>query len=104
MRWLVDRLEAVQTAKQYIADLYSSEGITTTRLEELNYDSLNGWWLVTVGFAYVGGSDAGGSGTVTPSLARAVYGDRVYKLVRIDAGSGDVIGMTDRMLDPSLPQ
>jgi len=99
----VDRLEAVKAAKQYITDLYSGEGITRTRLEELNYDRGRGCWLVTVGFAYLGGSDTGSSRAVAPSLARAVYGDRVYKLVRVDAESGEVIGMTDRMLDPSLP-
>ena len=98
----MDRLEAVQTAKQYITDLYSSEGISKTRLEELNYDRINSCWLITVGFAYLAGG-SGGSASLTPGLARAVYGDRVYKLVRIDDGSGEVIGMTDRMLDPSLP-
>ena len=99
----MDRLEAVKTAKQYITDLYSSEGITKTRLEELNYDRINGCWLITVGFAYIGGSDSGRSAAAAPTLARAVYGDRVYKLVRVDDRNGEVMGMTDRMLDPSLP-
>lgn len=99
----MERLDAVKTAKQYIADLYSDEGITKPRLEELNYDRVRGCWLVTVGFAYQGSSDTRRSVAVAPSLARAVYGDRMYKLVRVDDGSGDVIGMTDRMLDPSLP-
>ena len=98
----MDRLEAVKTAKQYITDLYSSEGITKPRLEELNYDRLNSCWLITVGFAYREGGGERAT-ALTPTLARAVYGDRVYKLVRIDDGSGEVIGMTDRMLDPSLP-
>ena len=98
----MDRLEAVKTAKQYIADLYESEGITKPRLEELNRDRINGHWLITVGFAYrEGGNER--SGTLTPGLARAVYGDRVYKLVRVNEGNGEVVGMTDRMLDPSLP-
>lgn len=98
----MDRLEAVKTAKQYIADLYSGEGITKPRLEELNYDRVRDCWLITVGFAYLL-CDRGTSAAVAPSLARAVYGDRVYKLVRVDDGNGEVIGMTDRMLDPSLP-
>ena len=98
----MDRLDAVKTAKQYITDLYSSEGITKTRLEELNYDRINGCWLITVGFAYREGSDEDAT-ALTPSLARSVYGDRVYKLVRVDDRSGSVVGMTDRMLDPSLP-
>ena len=98
----MDRLEAVKTAKRYIADLYQSDGITKPRLEELNWDRSNSCWLITVGFAYREGGDASAT-ALTPNLARAVYGDRVYKLVRIDDGSGEVIGMTDRMLDPSLP-
>jgi hypothetical protein len=97
----VDKLEAVQTAKHYITDLYSGEGITKPRLEELNYDRLNRCWLITIGFAYREGDE--GATELTPNLARAVYGDRVYKLVRVNDGSGQVIGMTDRMLDPSLP-
>lgn len=98
----MDKLEAVKTAKQYIADLYENEGITRPRLEELNRDRINGYWLITVGFAYREGGDER-SAALTPGLARAVYGDRVYKLVRVDDGSGEVVGMTDRMLDPSLP-
>ena len=98
----MDRLEAVKTAKRYIADLYQSDGITKPRLEELNWDRSNSCWLITVGFAYLRSDDLR-SAAVTPSLARAVYGDRMYKLVRVDDRSGEVIGMTDRMLDPSMP-
>ena len=97
----MDRFDAVKAANQYIADLYESDGISETRLEELNFDHSTGCWLVTVGFAYVHG--ARGSSSTTPRIARAVYGDRLYKLVRIDDASGDVVGMTDRMLDPTLP-
>ena len=98
----MDRREAVKTAKQYIAEIFEHEGITDTRLEELNRDRINGWWLITVGFAYVGKSSER-SAIRAPSLARAVYGDRVYKLVRVDDQSGKVVGMTDRLLDPSMP-
>lgn len=98
----MDRLDAVKTAKQYIADLYQSDGITKPRLEELNLDRSSGNWLITVGFAYQEGGDEAAK-SLTPALARAVYGDRVYKLVRVDDRSGEVVGMTDRMLDTSLP-
>lgn len=97
----MDRLDAVKTAKEYIADLYRSEGISKPRLEELTLDRINKLWLVTIGFAYLGGGDQ--PATLTPSLAKAVYGDRVYKLVRVDDRNGEVVAMTDRMLDPSLP-
>ena len=98
----MDRLDAVKTAKQYIADLYAGESITKPRLEELNRDRINGYWLITVGFAYLEGNSER-SAALAPTLARAVYGDRVYKLVRVDDGSGEAVGMTDRLLDPSLP-
>jgi hypothetical protein len=99
----VDRLEAVKTAKQYISDLYSSEGTTKTRLQELNFDRANASWLITIGFAYLIG-DSGASTGLGSSLTKAVYGDRLYKLVRVDDQTGEVIGMTDRLLDPSPPQ
>lgn len=98
----MDRLEAVQAAKQYITDLYSGEGISKTRLEELNFDHENLVWLITVGFAYPNTSSQ--ALRQIPALASAVYGDRQYKLVRVNDESGEVVGMTDRMLDPSLPR
>lgn len=97
----MDRLDAVETAKQYIVDLYQAEGISKPRLEELTLDRVNNIWLVTIGFAYLVGGDR--SATLTPSLAKAVYGDRVYKLVKVDDQDGEVVAMTDRLLDPSLP-
>ena len=98
----MESLEAVQTAKDYVRQVYADEKISRPRLEELNFDRANGCWLVTIGFAYLAG-DNDNSAALTPGIARAVYGDRVYKLVRINDGGGDVVGMTDRLLDPSLP-
>ena len=94
----MDRFDAVKTAKQYVSDLFEEEGISKTRLEEISFDECSRQWLITVGFAYLrGGGEA--RSPLAPSLVRAVYGDRVYKVVKIEDQSGAVVAMTDRLLD-----
>jgi len=91
----MERIEAVRWAKQYVRELFADEQICNIRLEELNFDREANEWRITIGFAYEHGENE-----LLPSFAKRVYGDRVYKVVRISAEAGDFVAIADRFLDP----
>ena len=45
--------EAVQTALNYVSDIYSAENVSHIGLEEVEYDEIKSQWNVTVGFARI---------------------------------------------------
>jgi hypothetical protein len=47
----MDVKEAVKIAKEFIADLFSTEGITNLGLEEVEFDEGSSSWNVTIGFS-----------------------------------------------------
>jgi hypothetical protein len=50
----MDVKEAVATAKKYVGELFTQEGITNLGLEEIEFDEQAGEWRVTVGFSRPG--------------------------------------------------
>ena len=96
---MIDSLNAVQTAKDYVRKVFADEHISRPRLEELTFDREREEWRITVGFSYTFDRGESASPRAT-SLAREVYGNRAYKVVRIDDRDGEVVAMTDRLLDP----
>lgn len=83
---------AVRVAMEFIGEMYKDENLSDVRLEEvelLEEPPQNPEWRVTVGFR-------------TPETAAAVaesLGERVprdYKVVKVDATSGQILGMTMR--------
>ncbi len=95
----MESLEAVQTAKDYIRLVFADEKISRPRLEELTFDREREEWRVTVGFAFTFDRGELAAPRAT-SLAREVYGNRAYKVVKIADRDGEVVAMTDRLLDP----
>ena len=91
----MERIEAVRSAKQYVRELFADERIAHIRLEELDFDRETDEWRITIGFAY----ECSGN-ELLPSLTKRMYGDRVYKVVRISAEDGDFVAISDRFLDP----
>jgi hypothetical protein len=69
--------EAVEVAKNTIADLFAKEGVTNLGLEELEYDEAHDIWLITIGFSRSWDSHQGIS-----ALAGVLR--RTYKIVAID--------------------
>lgn len=47
----MDSLEAITTAKKYLADVYAEENITAVSLEEVEHDTATGRWLITLAFS-----------------------------------------------------
>ena len=95
----MESLEIVQTAKDYIRQVFADEQISRPRLEELTLDREQEEWRVTIGFAFELSPHPIDAPALS-ALARTVYGNRVYKVVHIRDQDGKVIAMTDRLLDP----
>jgi hypothetical protein len=69
--------EAVEIAKNTVADLFAKEGVTNLGLEELEYDDVHDIWRITIGFSRSWDSHQGIS-----ALAGVLR--RTYKIVAID--------------------
>jgi hypothetical protein len=83
--------EAVQIAAEITRDLYSDYELRNLLLEEVEQEGDT--WLVTMGFT----RPFQGS---TPIGALAVP-QRAYKRIKVDAKSGEFLGMEDRQLTMS---
>ena len=91
----MDVKEAVQTAKKYVAELFTDETIADVGLEEVEFNNTSNSWEVTIGFSRP---------WQTNILAAALsnrHPTRSYKLVCINDDSGKVISLTDRVLTAS---
>ena len=87
----MDVKEAVRTAKNYVAELFTDETIANIGLEE-EFNNTSNNWEVTIGFSrpWQKNSLATALGNQPPT--------RSYKLVCINDDDGHVISLTDRVL------
>lgn len=90
----MDVKEAVRTAKSHIADIFEDEQITRVGLEEVEFDSANAEWRVTIGFNRAWDAN----NQLASALASQLYRNRSFKVVRIKDGSGQVSAIADRLL------
>ncbi len=91
----MDVKEAVQTAKKYVAELFTDETIADVGLEEVEFNNMSNNWEVTIGFSRP---------WQTNLLAAALSNQqqkRSYKLVCINDDSGQVLSLKDRVLTAS---
>lgn len=89
--------EAVAIAKDYLAELYSSEEITDIGLEEVDFDLETDHWNVTIGFARPWERNAIRALTRNP---RDPNEGRSYKVLHIDDATGRVESLKDRFMAP----
>ena len=87
----MDVKEAVATAKKYVGELFTQEGITNLGLEEIEFDEQAGEWRVTVGFSRPWDSVGGFA-----SIAERINPRRSYKIVRISDRTGTVVSVKNR--------
>ncbi len=92
----MDVKEAVRTAKEYLAEIFADEGIANVGLEEVVFNDAANAWSITIGFSRPW--DQKRSLAAALSEGRA---DRSYKVLRINAESGQVESLTDRYLKAS---
>ncbi len=91
----MDVKEAVRTAKEYIAELFTDETITNIGLEEVEFNDTSNNWEVTIGFSR--------SWAINALVATLSHQPptRSYKLVCINDASGKVLSLKDRVLTAS---
>ena len=87
----MDVKQAVQTAKEHVAEIFSDEHIANVALEEVEFDEVDKLWAITIGFSRSWGRPA-------VEVMRALDGDsaRTYKTVRIQDESGRVESVKHR--------
>ena len=90
----MDVKEAVQTAKEYLTDLYEGEQITNVGLEEVVFEDRSNSWKITIGFSRPW--DHKNALVATLADARSL---RSYKVLSIKDDSGKVESLTDRVLE-----
>lgn len=77
---MIDVKEAVKIARSYVADLFSDAG--GLALEEVEFSEEKGAWLITIGFSV--------REPQSPLDALGLKYDRKYKLIHVDAETGEV--------------
>lgn len=83
----MDVKEAVDLAKQHVADLFAKEGLVNLGLEEVEYDDARELWRITVGFSRAW-DQQGVALLVGPAK-------RTYKVVIIDK-AGKAVSVKNR--------
>ena len=79
----MDVKQAVQTAKQHIADIFADESIWAVGLEEVEFNESDRVWAITIGFSRSWGRPG-------DDIVRALGGNtaRIFKTVRIKDDNG----------------
>ena len=87
----MDVKEAVQTAREHVAEIFADEFIANVGLEEVEFDEIKQIWAITIGFSRPW-DHAGG-------ITRALEGGsrtRTFKIVRIEDKTGRVQSVKHR--------
>jgi hypothetical protein len=84
----MDVKQAVDLAKQHVADLFATEGLFNLGLEEVEYDDARDLWRITVGFSRTWDQQGSVASLLAPTK-------RTYKVVTIDK-TGKVISVKNR--------
>ncbi len=82
--------EAIQTAKSYIADVFSEENVGGMRLEEVVFEERSPTWKITVSFVR---PLTGFAATLAMTGAED---NRSLKVVEVDDTTGQVVSVRNR--------
>ena len=85
--------QAVQVAKDHVADLFASEGITDIGLEEIEYDDYENLWQITIGFNRPWDQSIG---SVLAGVGSRTYKRRTYKRIAIRDRDHKVLSVKNR--------
>ena len=92
----MDVIEAAQTAREYLTELFVDEAIMHVGLEEVDFDAMSNDWKITIGF-----SRPWDHKNVLSTALGEGRPVRSYKVVRIHDDDGRIISLTDRVLTAS---
>ena len=85
---------AVSNALNYIRTLYSGTRLEDLLLEEVEFSEETNQWLITVGFTIISSKTQVSSVSLIPPKRDLLV--RHYKIVRIDAQTGEPVSMKIR--------
>lgn len=85
--------QAVEVAKNYVADLFESEEITNIGLEEIEYDDLENLWQITIGFNRPWDRNVG---LLVNAASSRTYKRRTYKKIAIRDRDHKVLSVKNR--------
>lgn len=83
--------EVVNKAISHANELFGHEGITNLGLEEIDYDSENRVWIITVGFSRPW--DIQKPGSLASLVNQNFINRRSYKIIRISDTDGEVLSV-----------
>ena len=91
----IDVKQAVQRAKDFAVDLYRNEKISRLGLEAIERTEDGKYWLVTLGFSRLWSRSKSRKHPLDEVLrnVREPQSGREYKVFKVDAQSGSVLGM-----------
>ena len=85
--------QAVEVARNYVADLFASEGITDIGLEEIEYDDFENLWQITIGFSRPWDQN---TGSLFVAASSRTYKRRTYKRIAIRDRDHKVLSVKNR--------
>ena len=84
---------AVNMAKEHVADIFYDENISNLGLEEVEFNDLQGRWIVTIGFSRPWDKN----NTLNVALGERLP-SRSFKVLQIDDADRRVVSIKDRVL------
>ncbi|RAU21553.1 hypothetical protein CU669_12735 [Paramagnetospirillum kuznetsovii] len=93
----MDVKQAVSTAKSYVAEIFSGEGITAPTLEEIEFDESHNAWSVTVGFFRHDDKPVSAFEAMERTLRLPSRKD--YKVVSISDQTGEPLSIKNRLTE-----
>lgn len=88
----MDTKEAINLAKNYVADMFADEGISNLGLEEVSFDDKDKLWNITLGFSRSWEKN-------NAMTALGVNPGRSYKIIRISDADKTIVSINnDRTL------
>ena len=88
----MDAKEAVKSAKRYVSEMLSEEGVVNLGLEEIERDDTEKTWNITLGFSRPWNTAKGPLAT----LSGETPARRAYRVIRIRESDGEVLSMKRR--------
>jgi hypothetical protein len=95
---MLELKDIIARAKDYIRSTFADESPDDLLLEEVELDSSSGQWAITISFIRVEavGPKTGGLRLPPEIVPAAARTRRVFKIVRIDGKTGDLVAIHNR--------
>jgi len=90
----MDVNEAVRLAKQYVFELFATEGVENIGLEEVEFNEVGNTWSITIGFSRPWDHQPNPFASLSSRTPK-----RSYKVIRISDADAKVISVKNREVE-----